>query len=318
MKPPYQITTEILTLISEIERNLGQFEPMILPKPQPMLRKENKIKTLQGSLAIEGNTLTAEQITAVLDGKRVMAPKNEITEVLNANQVYLQLTSLNPVNETHLLKAHGMMMQGLISDAGQWRSGNVGILKKGKVSHMAPPAERIPHLMSDLLKYLQENDHPLIKGCVFHYEFEFIHPFADGNGRMGRFWHSLLLYDYHPVFEFIPVESLIQQNQERYYEALELCDRAGDSTKFIEFSLRMIATALSEFNTSFRPAPKTPSDRLELTQLHFTDDWFSRKDYLLVNTGISTATASRDLKLGVANQLLEKKGTQATATYRFY
>ncbi len=139
-----------------------------------------------------------------------MAPKSEITEVLNANKIYQQLNDLSPISEMHLLAAHEIMMRDLIKEAGKWRAGNMGIIQKGKVRHMAPPAERVSYLMRDLLKYLKGNDHPIVKGCVFHYEFEFIHPFADGNGRMGRFWHSSLLYDYHPVFEFIPVESLIQ------------------------------------------------------------------------------------------------------------
>ena len=201
MKPPFSITSEILSLISKIERLIGRIESFEHPKPQPKLRKSNRVKTLQGSLAIEGNSLNLEQVTAILDGKKVIAPKNDIIEILNANQVYETLTELDLQNSQHLLETHGIMMKSLLPDAGKWRTSNVGIMKQETVSHLAPPPDRVPFLMEDLFQFLHGDDHLLIQGCVFHYEFEFIHPFSDGNGRIGRFWHSLLLYHFHPIFE---------------------------------------------------------------------------------------------------------------------
>lgn len=317
MKPPFEITVKILNLVSRIERLIGRVESLDQPKPQPQLRKSNRVKTLHGSLAIEGNSLDLEQITAILDGKRVIAPKNDIQEVLNANTVYENLSVYKPANQKHLLKSHGVIMKDLISEAGRWRTGNVAVLKGDEISHVAPPAERVPYLMDDLFKFLKTDTHALIKGCVFHYEFEFIHPFQDGNGRIGRFWHTLMLYHYHQVFEYIPVESLIKEHQKQYYNVLEQCDHAGESTQFIEFSLEMIMKSLEDFMEVFRPKTTTPADRLANARKHFTDQSFSRKDYLELNKTISTATASRDLKAGVDKKALEKSGDKALTLYRF-
>lgn len=317
MRPPFSITRKILKLISSIERNLGRLESYGQVKPQPQLRKSNRVRTLQGSLSIEGNTLGIEQITALLDGKRVLAPKNEIVEILNANEAYELMAQLNPRRSEDLLKAHGIMMRALISDAGKWRSKNVGILKQTTVTHLAPPPDRVSFLIEDLLKFLAEGDHPLIQSCVFHYEFEFIHPFSDGNGRIGRLWQSLILYRFHPVFEFIPVESIVQSNHQEYYDVLEICDREADSTKFIEFSLKTIEEALVEYIGEIQPVPLNAEDRLSMAAGQFGKDWFSRKDYIKLHKTISTATASRDLKLGVDKSILEQKGKQALTKYRF-
>ena len=317
MTPPFTITGKILTLVSSIERLIGRVESLNQPKPQPQLRKSSRVKTLQGSLAIEGNSLDLEQVTAILDGKPVIAPKNDIQEVLNANTVYERLVTFKPTNQKHLLQSHGLMMEGLISEAGKWRSGNVGVMKGNAISHMAPPAERVPYLIDDLFKFLKTDTHPLIKGCVFHYEFEFIHPFQDGNGRIGRFWHTLMLYHYHEVFEYIPVESLIKHHQNQYYKTLEFCDHAGESTQFIEFSLEMVMKSLEDFMDVFRPKATTPTDRLQNARKHFADQSFSRKDYLALHKTISTATASRDLKVGVDNKQLEKSGEKSLSLYTF-
>lgn len=317
MTPPFTITSKILNLISSIERLIGRVESLDTPKPQPQLRKSNRVKTLQGSLAIEGNSLDVEQVTAILDGKRVMAPQNDIQEVLNANAVYEKLGTYQPSSSKNLLQAHGAMMRTLIPEAGMWRTGNVGVMKGDVVSHMAPPAERVPFLMEELLQFLKTDTHDLIKGCVFHYEFEFIHPFQDGNGRIGRFWHTLMLCHYHEVFEYIPVESLIKDHQSEYYKVLEQCDCAAESTLFIEFSLEMVMKSLESFMEVFRPKPVTPSDRLEHAHSHFADNNFSRKDYLALHKTISTATASRDLKGGVDKAILEKSGDKALTLYKF-
>lgn len=317
MTPPFTITAKTVQLISNIERLIGRVESFEHPKPQPQLRKSNRVKTLQGSLAIEGNSLDLEQVTAILDGKSVIAPKNDIQEVLNANAVYQRLHTYQPANQQHLLESHGLMMKQLIPEAGRWRSGNVGVMKGDVISHMAPPADRVPYLMDELFKFLDSDVHGLIKGCVFHYEFEFIHPFQDGNGRIGRFWHSLMLYHYHEVFEYIPVESLIKAHQKQYYQVLEQCDHAAESTLFVEFSLEMIMKSLEDFMEVFRPKANTPDDRLTNARKHFANRAFSRKDYLDLYKSISTATASRDLKYGVDKAWLAKSGEKALTCYRF-
>ncbi|MBT8044074.1 MAG: Fic family protein [Verrucomicrobiae bacterium] len=318
MRPPFSITPKTLHLVSQIERLIGRVEGLAQPKPKPHLCKSNRVKTVHGSLAIEGNTLGLDQITALLNGKRVLGKKEEIREVLNANDVYDQILTYNELDPKDLLKAHGKMMCSLMDDAGKWRAANVGILKGSKVSHMAPKADRVPLLMEDLFGFLKQDEtHPLIRGCVFHYELEFIHPFQDGNGRIGRFWHSLLLTRYHPVFEFIPVESLIREHQKAYYQALETSDQSGNSTAFVEFSLSMIHQALEDFVAIFKPEPLTAKTRLETAKSHCTDQPFSRKQYLDFFKTISTATASRDLKLGTDQKILSKTGEKAVTVYRY-
>jgi len=319
MNPPFSITPEILEAVSRIERLIGRIEGLEQPKPQPHLRKSNRVRTIQGSLAIEGNTLDIEQVTALLEGKRVIGRKEEIQEALNAIKVYQGMAGFDPVSPKALLKAHRSMMEGLIPDAGKWRTRNVGILKGSKVSHIAPKADRVPHLMDDLFIFLKNKElNPLIRSCVFHYELEFIHPFQDGNGRIGRFWHSLLLYNYHPAFEFIPIESLIRDHQQEYYSALESSDRAGDSTAFVDFSLGIILESLEDFISSFAPKPLTANERTSRAKKHFASQQFSRKDYLGLFKTISTATASRDLKQAVDSNSLKKTGEKALTLYRFH
>ncbi|MEM7108733.1 MAG: Fic family protein [Bacteroidota bacterium] len=318
MKPPFSITPEILDTISRIERLIGRIESLDQPKTQPHLRKSNRVRTVQGSLAIEGNTLNLDQVTALIEGKTVVGKKEEIREVLNAIEIYDQISTYDPLSMKQLKTAHQVMMDGLIKTAGQWRSSNVGIMKGSEVSHVAPQAKRVEALMMDLFSFLKESkDHLLIKGCIFHYELEFIHPFEDGNGRMGRFWHSLLLYQYHPTFEFIPVESLIKEHQQDYYDALEKSDQLGESTPFVTFSLSVILKALEDFIDVLRPVPLTAEERLQKAAEHFVRTYFSRKDYLDYFKTISSATASRDLKQGVSNNLLCRKGDKAQTKYQF-
>lgn len=318
MNPPFSISTEILQSVSRIERLIGRIEGLDQPKPQPHLRKSNRVRTIQGSLAIEGNTLDLDQVTALLEGKRVIGRKEEIQEALNAIKVYESMAGFDPVSPKSLLKSHRIMMDGLIPDAGKWRTRNVGILKGSKVSHIAPKADRVPHLMDDLFLFLQnEKLNPLIRSCVFHYELEFIHPFQDGNGRVGRFWHTLLLYNYHPAFEFIPIESLIRDHQQEYYAVLESSDRAGDSTAFVDFSLGIIVKSLEDFISSFTPKPLTANERLAHAKEHFASQEFSRKHYRKLFRTISTATASRDLKQAVDSNFLTKTGEKALTLYRY-
>jgi Fic family protein len=292
---------------------------MHAPVPQPKLRRQNRVRTIKDSLAIEGNTLNLEQVTAILEGKRVFGPKREIREVQNAVKLYEHLSEMDPGKVGDLIWAHGILMKGLAPDAGKFRAGAVGILKGQKVSHVAPPAKQVPRLMDELFSFLRGRDSlsPLVRACVFHYELEFIHPFSDGNGRIGRFWQSLILTKFNTAFEYIPVESLIKERQASYYQVLERCDKKGDSTEFIEYSLETIRDALTEFLRHLKPEPVTPGSRIQLAQQKLGSSMFSRKDYLVLFKSISTATASRDLALGVSEGRLTKTGTQSTARYKF-
>ncbi|MEL4308945.1 Fic family protein [Joostella sp. CR20] len=317
MKPPYQITDNILQLVASISEKLGEINAVHLHKPPTELRKKNRIKTIQSSLEIEGNTLTEEQITALLENKRVIAPQKDILEVQNAIKVYDQLQNFNPNNLKDLEKAHGVLMQGLIDNAGKLRTKNVGIVQGSKVKHVAPDGTMVRGLMNDLFTYLKsDNDILLIKSCVFHYEFEFIHPFIDGNGRMGRLWQTLILMQKYPVFEFLPVESLIKENQEAYYKVLEQSDNIGQSTPFIEWMLNIILQALENLlKTQNRTL--TVEDRIELFKDKIGKQEFSRKDYLQNFKEISQATASRDLKWAVEQGVLIKSGDKRLTRYNY-
>ncbi|OUY08528.1 Fic family protein [Acinetobacter populi] len=250
-QPPYTITSKIIHLISQISENIGRLTVLEEIQDSLKLRKANRIRTIQGSLAIEGNTLSTEQITAILNGKPVIAPPKEVQEVRNAIKAYEQFQLWQPTDEHDLLEAHQVLMTGLIDEIGNYRHGGVGVMAGNQVVHMAPPANQVPRLMADLLKWLtQSEEHPLIKSCVFHYEFEFIHPFADGNGRMGRLWQTLILTKWNPIFANIPVESLIYQNQRAYYDALQASTDQTNSAPFIEFILQMIFDAIQSSLTT--------------------------------------------------------------------
>jgi len=317
MNPPYEITSSILKLITSISEKIGEVNANFLNKPSPKLRKQNRIKTIHSSLKIEGNTLTEEQITALLENKKVVGPKKDVLEVLNAIKIYENLEGYKPSDEKSFLKAHKNLMEGLISNAGKYRNQSVGIVKGSKVEHLAPPFENVPYLMKDLFQYLQKsNEIELIKSCVFHYEMEFIHPFLDGNGRMGRIWQTLILIEKHPVFEFLPFETLISNDQEKYYKALAESDKSGKSTKFIEYMLNVIDISISEL-LDFNNRTLSEKERLEYyVSLNKTE--FTRKDYMDIFKDISSATASRDLKKGVELGLFEKIGEKNKTIYRFY
>ena len=245
--PPFEITSKIVELISNISEKVGEITSIQNSPYHIQLRKENRIKTIHSSLAIENNSLSLEQITAIIEGKRVLGNPNEITEVKNAVQAYDLLLTLNPYKEKDLLKAHKLMMQDLVSESGRYRNDGVGIFDGEKVVHVAPPAKRVQELMADLFEWLKISDtHPLIKSCVFHYEFEFIHPFQDGNGRMGRLWQTVILKDWKEIFAWLPIETLIKENQQDYYNALEVSDSSANSTKFIEFMLSVILKTIEE------------------------------------------------------------------------
>lgn len=317
MKPPYKITGKILKLVAAISEKIGEVKSAHLNKPPTDLRKKNRAKTIHSSLEIEGNTLTIEQITAIIENRRVIGPKKDILEVKNAIAVYDNLDKFNPYSFNSFCEAHGILMNGLIESAGRLRSKSVGIIKGSEVTHVAPPSEMLNPLMNDLFDYLT-NDHDLtlIKSCVFHYEMEFIHPFEDGNGRMGRLWQTLILKSTYPVFEYLPIETLIKERQEKYYEALGKSDNTGESSLFIEFMLEIILESLEEL-LNIQNVSLLNIDRINLFKSIIKMDYFSRKDYLKNFREISTATASRDLQFAVENGLIEKIGDKNATRYRF-
>lgn len=244
--PPFTITADILNLVASISEQVGQLKASAL-NVSPQLRKQNRIKTITGTLAIEGNTLSEEQITAIIEGKHVLGSTRELAEVKGAIAAYEALVNFKAHSITDLLSAHGLMMADVLTKAGQFRHKAVGIHKGGQVHHIAPPAHKVSGLMADLMQWLQQaKDHPLITSCVFHYELEFIHPFADGNGRMGRLWQTLILSQWHPLFLSLPLESVIKDHQSRYYQALEQADEQADSTVFIHFMLSTISKTLEQ------------------------------------------------------------------------
>ncbi len=317
MKPPYEITNRILALIASISEQIGEIKAARLIKPPTELRKRNRIKTIQSSLEIEGNTLTTAQITDMINNKRVLAPKKDILEVKNAIKVYSKIESFNAYKLNSLCDAHKILMTGLIDKPGELRKTSVGIVKGEDVAHIAPPGEMVNPLMRDLFDYLKnDKDLLLIKSCVFHYEFEFIHPFIDGNGRMGRLWQTAILRDYSKVFEFLPVEAIVKERQQAYYNVLGKSDKQGSSTSFIEFMLEIVNLALDDLLKT-QNIKATDSDRINLFKELIRNNEFSRQDYLRYNKDISSATASRDLKKAVDNGVLIKSGDKRLTKYRF-
>lgn len=317
--PPFKISGSIIQFSEAIAYELGRLagEKMIAPKLS--LRKSNQIKTIQASLAIEGNTLNLDQVTNLLEGKRVLGPAKDILEVRNASEIYANISLINPLEITDLLKAHGILMKDLVSASGSFRTGDVGIFNGSKVTHVPPSAKRVCALMEKLFDYIRSTTEYswLIKSCVFHYEFEFIHPFEDGNGRIGRLWQQLLLIKHNPIFEFVPIEVLIKEHQHEYYGALSRSDKAGDSTVFIEFMLSIIHQALEEYGDDIGRSPKDAASRLSYAKEILKRDIFSRKEYMNVHRDISQATASRDLLFGVENNLLLKTGINNQTLYSF-
>ena len=292
-QPPYTITLEILNRVAAISEAIGRLTVLADQSKALRLRRINRIRTIHGSLAIEGNTLSEAQITAILDGKRVIAPPREVQEVKNALAAYDRFDIWKPEAEKDLLAAHRILMSGLIDEAGLYRHGGVGVMAGQQVIHIAPPADRVPTLMADLFGWLTATDaHPLITSSVFHYEFEFIHPFADGNGRMGRLWQNLILAQWNPLFADIPVESLIFEHQAEYYQAIQESTRQTNSAPFIAFMLRMILDTMTT-STPEATLEVTPEVRLisvltgEMTRqqlkegLGLKDDEHFRKAYLL-------------------------------------
>lgn len=316
MKPPYELSNRILSLYGQINEALGQCNSLRLIKPEAALRKQNRIKTIHSSLAIEGNTLDLEQMTAIINHVHVIGRKKDIVEVQNAIKAYEILPEIDAFSMHDFLNVHSILMAGLIEQSGQFRTTQVGITNGLEVKHLAPSFMMVPTLMQDLFTYLRDDhDVMIIKSCVFHYETEFIHPFEDGNGRMGRYWQTRLLMEAHPIFEYIPIEETIKQHQAKYYHVLAEADRSGNSTVFIEYMLDAIHTTL---RTMLEAAKIPTNDVKSRTAYAFTifKGWFDRKAYMKVNPGISSATASRDLRYLVKEGILEVRGKGRMTQYR--
>jgi Fic family protein len=266
--PPFKITPAIISLVAEISQLIGRLSVLEEASKIIRLRRINRIRTIQGSLAIEGNTLSVEQITAILEGKRIIAPPREIQEVRNAVKAYDQIDKWQPNSKEDLLDAHRVLMTALLDNPGNFRTGGVGVMAGQTVVHLAPTADRVSYLMNDLLQWLKATDqHPLIAGSVFHYEFEFIHPFEDGNGRVGRLWQTLILRKWNPLFAYIPVESLVYEHQAEYYAVLNKSTENAESSVFIEFMLRMILSAVTSLSAPEVTPDVTPEVRKMLSIL---------------------------------------------------
>lgn len=300
-KPPFEITNQIIDYVAEIAELVGKLTSTNQLSANPTLRRSNRIRTIHGSLAIEQNTLSLEQVTAVLNGKHVLAPPKDIAEVKNAYEIYERLDELNPYSVEDLLTAHRIMTRGLLDEAGMFRTRPVGIVdNEGHVLHFGTLPQYVPDLVMELLDWVEKSDvHILIRSCVFHYELELIHPFADGNGRIGRLWHTLLLSKWNPVFAWLPVESIIHDRQQEYYKAINASNEAGESTVFIEFMLSAIKASLIE---AIRTSDEMSDEKMDKATLRWNkiEAYLKSHDYIMNADvrklcGVSAATANRIL-----------------------
>ena len=316
-EPPYTLTPAMFSKVAEIILLIGQIQGYQLLTGNLKLRRQNKIKTVLSSLAIEGNTLSEGQVSDILDGKSVIGPPREIVEVKNALAVYDIIGELNPNDEDDLLRSHQVLMTALIDDAGKYRRSGVGVVDGQKVIHIAPPYNMVPRLMGSIFDYLiNYEEDTIIKSCVFHYEFEFIHPFSDGNGRMGRLWQTVILMAKYPILQFVPFETIIHQRQQGYYQALADSQSLGNSDPFIPFMLDALKTAL-EFEAGRMNVRQDFEGRILAFKEQLQQEPFSRKDYQQFHKTLSSATASRDLKRAVVENILRKEGEQRKTKYAF-
>ncbi len=311
-KPPFEITNTIIDSVAEIAELVGRLTSTNQLSSNPTLRRSNRIRTIHGSLAIEQNTLSLEQVTAVLTGKHVLAPPKDIAEVKNAYEIYERLDELDPYSADDLLTAHGIMTRGLVDESGMFRTRPVGVVdQKGHVLHFGTLPQYVPDLVMELLDWVKNSDvHMLIRSCVFHYEFELIHPFADGNGRVGRLWHTLLLSKWNPAFAWLPVESIIHDRQEEYYAAINASNDAGESTVFIEFMLSAIKASLIDAINASDEVSDGATDKAtmrwkQIEQFLQTHEYIMNADVRAL-CGVSPATANRILAGFTADRKLVK------------
>ncbi len=300
-QPPFQITNKVIDYVAEISELIGRLTSAQQLSVNPTLRRANRIRTIHGSLAIEQNTLTLEQVTAVLNGKQVLAPPKDIAEVKNAYEIYERLDKLDPYSVDDLLTAHGIMTRGLVEESGVFRSSPVGVVdQEGHILHFGTLPQYVPGLVMELLDWVKNSDvHILIRSCVFHYEFELIHPFADGNGRVGRLWHTLLLSKWNPAFAWLPVESMIHDRQQEYYAAINTSNDAGESTVFVEFMLSTIKASLIDAIKSSDEMSDGKMDKVAV-RWKLIEEFLQTHDYIMNADvrelcGVSAATANRIL-----------------------
>lgn len=319
-KPPFEITNSTLDKITAIAELVGHTDAAGTLSASPTLRRSNRIRTIYSSLAIEQNTLSLEQVSAVVNGKHVIAPPKDIAEVKNAYEIYDRLDSLNPYSVDDLLKAHGVMTRGLVAESGCFRSGSVGVVdSNGRVLHFGTLPAYVPQLVSELVDWVRDSDYPmLLKSCVFHYELELIHPFADGNGRIGRLWHTLLLSKWKPFFAWLPVESIIHDRQQEYYNAINRSNAEGESTAFIEFMLSAIQEALEEAVSTETPHKRAGTEAQRWRKI----EAFLHENETITNADIrellqvSAATANRILAKLVSDDKLQKLRLGRTWAYK--
>lgn len=311
-KPPFEITNQMIDYVAEIAELVGKLSAVASLSSNPMLRRSNRIRTIHGSLAIEQNTLSLEQVTAVLNGKYVLAPPKDIAEVKNAYEIYERLDELDPYSVDDLLTAHGIMTRGLVEESGVFRTRPVGVVdSEGHVLHFGTLPQYVPDLVMELLNWAKTSAvHMLIRSCVFHYELELIHPFADGNGRVGRLWHTLLLSKWNPAFAWLPVESIIHDRQQEYYDAINASNDAGESTIFIEFMLSAIKASLIEAINTNNEMSVEKVDKATL-RWNKIQEYLKTHDYIMNADvrelcGVSAATANRILAGLVSEKRIKK------------
>ena len=322
-KPPFEITNRMIGYVAEIAELLGKLNVTDALSSNPTLRRSNRIRTIYGSLAIEQNTLSLEQVTAVLNGKHVLAPPKDIAEVKNAYEIYERLDELDPFSVDDLLTAHGIMTRGLIEESGMFRTRPVGVVdSEGHVLHFGTLPQYVPDLVMELLEWAKISEvHMLIRSCVFHYELELIHPFADGNGRVGRLWHTLLLSKWNPAFAWLPVESIIHNRQQEYYAAINASNDAGESTVFIEFMMSAIKASLMEAISTSDEMSDGKMDKATLRWKKI-EEYLKTHDYIMNADvrelfGVSAATANRILAELASDGILLKCRESGHWVYKF-
>lgn len=307
-KPPYTITSKILKLTSDIVEAMTEIKQFEKKLSTPKLRKKNRVKSITGSLQIEGNTFTEEKVTAMIEGNRVLGSVKEITEVEGAIKAYNHLDNYAFKNINDLLYSHQLMMNNLLTDAGSFRKGNVGIMGRDGVSHIAPPAIRVKELMNNLFDWLSTTDeHLLVTSCIFHYEFEFIHPFSDGNGRIGRLWQTVILKAYKDLFGYLPIESIVKENQQKYYEGLEQSGTNGECTVFIEFMLDVILKTVKQFTNKSDQKSNLKSDQ-KILRLIIANNKITIKQ-LCEKTKLSESGVKKVIRKLKDNSSLERVGS---------
>lgn len=320
-KPPFSITEKTVTLVADIMELVTKITLSDKIEVNPRLRRDNRIKTIQASLAIENNSLSIDQVTAIVNGRRVLGPGQDVREVQNAYEAYETLLELNPFEVNSLLTAHKVLMNELTKEAGRFRSGGVGVFAGDEIVHMAPPAHLVSGQIVELLEWARISEiHPLVKSCVFHYEFEFIHPFADGNGRMGRMWQTLILYKWKKIFGWLPVESLIKDRQDQYYRVLGLCDKEADSGKFVEFLLQSIYDSLMELGQTEQVTVQVTEQVIKLLEVMGVESLSTAE--LMVLVAIKHRPTFRDnyllpaIELGYIEMTIPDKPRSSKQKYR--